>query len=82
MFRAYVAGEDEEKALDLLNQMPEEDLKDSDVRLLLVQILQPHYVAAADSPIAAEALETLPRVREKVDELLGGNMIPDTDIVL
>lgn len=82
VFRAYVAGEDEEKALDLLNQMPEEDLKDSDVRLLLVQILQPHYVAAADSPIAAEALETLPRVREKVDELLGGNMIPDTDIVL
>ena len=82
LFRAYVAGEDEEKALDLLHQMTVEDLKDSDVRLLLVQTLQPHYVAAADSPIAGEALETLPRVRKRLDELLGGNMIPDTDMIL
>ena len=62
--------------------MTPEDLKDSDVRLLLVQTLQPHYVAAADSPIAAEALETLPRVRKTLDELLGGNMIPFTDMFL
>lgn len=82
MFRAYVAGEDEERALELLNRMSGEDLKDPDVRLLLLQILQPHYVAAADSPIAAEAPETLPRVRNKVDELLGGHLIPDTDMTL
>lgn len=80
MFRAYVAGEDEERALDLLHHMTAEDLKDSDVRLLLVQTLQPHYVAAADSPIAAEASETLPSLRKKLDELLGGNVIPFTDI--
>lgn len=82
LFRAYVAGEDEERALSLLDQMATLDLQDPDVRLLLLQTLQPHYVAAADSPEAAEALETLPRVRRKVDELLGGDIIPDTDLIM
>lgn len=80
LFRAYVAGEDEERALALLDEMPLSDLGDPDVRILLLQTLQPHYVAAADSPEAAQAPETLPRVRHRVDELIGGDLIPGTDM--
>ncbi|CAK9268190.1 unnamed protein product [Sphagnum jensenii] len=82
LFRAYIAGEDEERALSLLNEMPASDLQDPDVRVLILQTLQPHYVAAADSPEAARAPETLPRVRARLDELLGTDLIPGTRIRL
>jgi pentatricopeptide repeat protein len=82
LFRAYIAGEDEERALNLLNEMPASDLQDPDVRVLILQTLQPHYVAAADSPEAARAPETLPRVRARLDELLGTDLIPGTRIRL
>lgn len=69
LFRAYVAAEDEEGALELLGQMQAYDLQDVDVRTMIHQTLRPHFAAAADSPEAAQAPETLPRVRQRVDDL-------------
>jgi hypothetical protein len=70
LFRAYVAAEDEEKALELLQQIDPYDWQDAHVQFILHQTLQPHFAAAQDSPEAAQAPETLPGVRQKLEELM------------
>lgn len=70
LFRAYVAAEDEEKALELLIQIDPYDWQDVHVQFILHQTLQPHFAAAQDSPEAAQAPETLPGVRQKLEELI------------
>ncbi len=70
LFRALVAGEDEEGALALLDKMQVCDLQDSDIQVIIRETLQPHYTAAAESAEAAESPETLPRVRRRVEELM------------
>lgn len=70
LFRAYVAAEDEEKAIELLQQIDPYDWQDVHVQFILQQTLQPHLEAAQDSPEAAQAPETLPGVRQKLAELI------------
>ena len=70
LFRAFVAAEDENGALELLSQIQPFDFEDAHVQIILIQTLRPHCEAAQDCPEAAQAPETLPRVRQKLQELV------------
>ena len=70
LFRAFVAAEDEDGALELLSQIQPFDFQDPHVQIILMQTLQPHCEAAQDFPEDAQAPETLPKVRQKLHELV------------
>lgn len=70
LFRAYVAAEDDERGLELLQQIDPYDWQDAHVQLLLQQTMRPHFEAAQDSPETAEAPETLPGVRRKLEQMI------------
>jgi len=70
LFRAFVAAEDEDGALELLSQIQPFDFEDAHVQIILIQTLRPHCEAAQDCPEAAQAPETLPKVRQKLQELV------------
>lgn len=70
LLRACVNAEDEDRALRVLDRLPQEDLKTRDMQLFVMQTLLLQYEHAAESREAAEAPASMPRLRTKLDELL------------
>jgi hypothetical protein len=61
---------DEDRALRALSRLPREDLRSRDMQLLVMQTLLLQYEQAAESREAAEAPESMPRLRKQLDNLL------------
>eukprot|EP00897_Mesotaenium_endlicherianum_P010316 jgi/Mesen1/9312/ME000060S08747 len=70
LFQVALAANDADLAISTLRHMALTDVRDADIRVMLLRSMKPYYLAAAQSATSDSAPETLPAVRRALDDVL------------